>query len=89
MESVLSVYRDARRNGNVEQWVNDSLLNRRTEGLAILATLRSAIAKPIPKVDLEIRDFWRQSVELMGSLQEGLSAIEAVIVWHKISSRPG
>jgi hypothetical protein len=84
MENMLRVYQDARRDGNAEQLLN-TLLNRRTEGQAILAGLRKAIACPLPEEEWEICDLWMQSIELTASLQEGLLAIEAAIVLHRIS----
>jgi hypothetical protein len=62
----------------------NNLLIWHGEGKALISRLHDATSKPIPRVDWELRDVLRQMIDLVISVQDGISAMEGVIAIHKI-----
>ena len=82
-ESLFRTYQEAQRDGTTEKFMNN-LLIQLAEGKGIMARLHDTIIQPLPRADWEIRDLWRQTFELLILIQDGISAIEMAITYHRV-----
>src|ERR1700721_3605730 len=83
VESMGVMYKEAQQDGKLEAFMND-LLTWHAEGKVIMARLYDGASMPFPRIDWEARNLLRQTLDLAASVQDGISVMETMLVYHKL-----